>query len=189
MEFFRTNLEMHVPSSRCASAFLPRFQISFHRMHFTIEMFFEELNAHVGWNAVETACRYNVDAFFTCQIIVFELHALYKLWFSTDINVMCAGIDATCPKKKKKRKINANFNETANRLYTVQVYTCIPNIPCFDNWLTIETIWTTAIDNNLKSTQKNSISYFLPLSNSSGIYSPWLVRPFASMNFHPPHRQ
>lgn len=88
----------NVPSSRRFSALLPRFQISFHRMHFTIEMLFEELNTHVGWNAVETACRYNVNAFFLRQVIIFELHTLHVLRFATHIDVMCASIDATCQK-------------------------------------------------------------------------------------------
>lgn len=64
-------------------------------MNFTVKMFFEELNAQVGWNAVKTASWYNIDTFFACQIIVFELHALHELRFTTHIDVMSAGIDAT----------------------------------------------------------------------------------------------
>lgn len=87
-----------LPSSRSSAALFPRFQIGFHRMHLAIKVFLEELDTHIGWNAVKTARRHNVNAFFSCQSIIFELHALHEFWFATHINVMGAGIDATCRK-------------------------------------------------------------------------------------------
>lgn len=91
-----------VPGSSFWAASLPRIQIGFHCMHFTIEMFFEKLYTHIGWNAIKAACRHNINTLFTCQIIIFELHAFHEFRFTAYINVMCAGINATCQLKMCK---------------------------------------------------------------------------------------